>query len=440
MKLKFYLNMLMLSFVMAAHSSAMQNAYGSELDLPANGDTSANGGISPSAAARQAEKIVVSAKDIQTMHDGEKCPGAEAIKVHYTTRRVDFNAAPARDAETLGSTAAIIDCLSNPKMLARRLANMKAKEIMVKAVMATAFIHGGQKKIENPVQKGDYRYAHYLVLERIESLSILLSKELNLTDIDGNAYNDGAPFQVSISEVQWNEHNVIEALAKIDKDTFTRWFNEALVEHNDGLRAKAALAKAAKERETADVRGAGMPTVIEEMVGGASIHAADAQSSDPVNYAGINPTINILGNENILPISNSVDFSNDKYNSDPELNSNAYSSNKYSEFSFSAHNVCEALGYEDASQQQLLSVNGYGTGLIASTIIDAAKPESLGKEKTDTKHRKKVEITSSQNAGECNSIYTESDPLLPKKNNENKVKTCFDSFLHTLWRWVSCCC
>jgi len=268
--------MLVLSFVMAMHSFVIQNAYGSEIDSSKNATA---GNSSPSAANGTVERIVVSREKIKTMNDGDVCPGAEVIKGHYTTRRDDFNAEPARDAKTLASTNAIIDCLSNPEMLAKRLANMDAKKIMVKAVMATAFIHDGQKKIENPVQKGDFRYAHYLVLERIENLSILLSKQLNLTVIDGNSSSSVNSFDVNISEAQWNAHNVIETLAKINQDTFTAWFNEALVEHNQGLLAKAAFVKGASEkllRDEAENMG-------QDRGRDATLHAVDDTPGSSVN-------------------------------------------------------------------------------------------------------------------------------------------------------------
>ncbi|MES2252331.1 MAG: hypothetical protein V4482_01430 [Pseudomonadota bacterium] len=249
MKLKFFLNVLMLSFAVATHSFSM-DVTASVLDSTSTESDSDRDVVKTSSVVKAAvsptsslkgEKAALKLKPIHIMSEDEVCPGANIIQGHYTTRRNDFNTGPAKNDETLASTTAIIKHLSNPKMLARRLANTAAKEKMVKAVMATSFIHGGQQKLSIPVLgEGDYRCAHYLVLGQIEALSGILS-----TGLLGESNNQ---LDEAILDAQWSAYAEIETLAKIEKETFALWFNAALAEHNEGLFAKANFVKEESER------------------------------------------------------------------------------------------------------------------------------------------------------------------------------------------------
>lgn len=172
--------------------------------------------------------------------------GMEYLTTEHSTRRDAFIDNPAETSHESVNTTNIITLLSDKTKVSKIEATEDQKRTIATSVMATVFIHNGEKRLNrNHLKETDVLYRHFRALELIEDLSVLLTQRL--TESDGLK-------KVNYSHLSqiWDNFSDLHTYSKITKDLFELWFNEALAAHNGGFVKLAAITKAKNSDLVAD--------------------------------------------------------------------------------------------------------------------------------------------------------------------------------------------
>ncbi|MES2252438.1 MAG: hypothetical protein V4482_01975 [Pseudomonadota bacterium] len=174
--------------------------------------------------------------------------GIMYIRGQYTTRRDAYVENPVTTARTSPQTTNIITTLSDPKKVSEQHATPDEKRDILKAVVATHFIHNNARKLDLPARGliDAKRANHFAVLAAMGNLSELMTT--NLIDFHGIKTLNECKLNA-----QWGRYPDLERLGGITKEQFSIWFQAALTEHH----SKEALSKALVTAQLTNTLGTG---------------------------------------------------------------------------------------------------------------------------------------------------------------------------------------
>ena len=156
--------------------------------------------------------------------------GVVYIENQYVIRRDDFIIRPEEIVRNSKQTDNIIELLSDSSKVSHNHANEEEKRKILKAIIAGVLIHNGERKLHQCNLEGNHIFwKHFRILERGETLSILLNGILNVQNDGRRVLND-----TTLNE-HWSIFSELETYGGITKEMFALWFNEALEEHNKGF-------------------------------------------------------------------------------------------------------------------------------------------------------------------------------------------------------------
>ncbi|MES2607838.1 MAG: hypothetical protein V4544_03815 [Pseudomonadota bacterium] len=156
--------------------------------------------------------------------------GVVYIENQYAIRREDFTIRPEEIVRNSKQTDNIIKLLSDSSKVSHNHANEEEKRKILKAIIAGVLIHNGERKLHQCNLEGNHIFwKHFRILERGETLSILLNGILNVQNDGRRVLNDP-----TLNE-HWSIFSELETYGGITKEMFALWFNETLEEHNKGF-------------------------------------------------------------------------------------------------------------------------------------------------------------------------------------------------------------